>query len=283
MYRIALRSAAFLAIAILFVHGFALHAQAPIMEEPGYTPTLTFDVISMRPSPPPDAHFHVSVSSAPHSSRFEATNLPVKALIQIAYGFDMPVTGAPDWVNSTLYDIQARSDEDTDARLAKLTSNEVRLEKRHAIRALLTDRLGLTTHLESRNSAIYNLTVVKDGTKMKIVPPPAAGEAPAQPPPADVQAHGSEKGLEFIGTNEPMRGICGVLNSQVEAPVVDKTGLTGLYNFTLQFGRDWSEANPDSYPSIFTAVQEQLGLKLEAVHETVPNLIIDHITKPTQN
>ena len=286
MYRIALRSAGLVAVAVLFAHGFALHAQAPIVEEPGYTPTLTFDVVSMRPSPPPDAHFHVSVSSPPHSSRFEATNFPIKALIQIAYGFDTPIAGAPDWVNGTLYDIQARSDAETDAKLAKLTYNEVRLEKRHAVQVLLKDRLGLVTHLESRNSAIYNLTVAKGGIKMTPVPalpPPADGEAPTPAPPADVQAHGNAKGLEFIGTNEPMRAICGALNSQVQAPVVDKTGLTGVYNFTLQFGRDWSAGNPDSYPSIFTAVQEDLGLKLEAVHETIPNLVVDHITKPTEN
>jgi uncharacterized protein (TIGR03435 family) len=69
----------------------------------------------------------------------------------------------------------------------------------------------------------------------------------------------------------------------VEAPIVDKTGLTGAYNYTLQFGREWSAHDPDSWPSIFTAVQEQLGLKLDAVHESVPNLVVDHITKPTEN
>ena len=69
----------------------------------------------------------------------------------------------------------------------------------------------------------------------------------------------------------------------VEAPVVDHTGLTGTYNYTLQFGREWSARDQDSWPSIFTAVQEQLGLKLEAEHESVPNLVVDHITKPTEN
>jgi uncharacterized protein (TIGR03435 family) len=73
------------------------------------------------------------------------------------------------------------------------------------------------------------------------------------------------------------------LSSMVEAPVVDKTGLTDTYNYMLQFGREWSQRDPESWPSIFTAVQEQLGLKLEAVHESVPNLVVDHITKPTEN
>ena len=227
MLRIVMRWSGLLAACVVFTYSPALHAQgAPIVEEPGYTPTLTFDVVSIRPSPPPDAHFHVAVSSLPHSSRFEATNLPLKALIQIAYGFDAPVVGAPDWVATTFYDIQARSDADTDAKLAKLTDNEVRLEKRHAIQVLLTDRLELKTHMETRNSAIYNLVVAKSGVKMEVVPPPPApaeGEGPAPVKPADVQAHGSALGLEFDGTNESMRAICGALGSQLKAPVVDKT------------------------------------------------------------
>jgi uncharacterized protein (TIGR03435 family) len=268
---------------LFFLPGLCAHAQTPILEEPGYTPTLTFDIAVIRLAPPPDANFHVSVSSPPHSSRFQATNLPIKTLLQIAYGYDAPVVGAPDWTANTFYDILAHSDEAADAKLAKLTDNEVRLEKRNAIRALLAERLGLKTHFETRNSSIYNLVVAKGGVKMQVVPPPPDGEAPATPPPANVQAHGSQHGLEFVGSNATIRAIAAPLSSMVEAPVVDKTGLTGTYNYTLQFGREWSEHDPDSWPSIFTAVQEQLGLKLEAVHESVPNLVIDHITKPTEN
>ena len=283
-FRIAQRHIDFCAALLVLQCGLFLHAQAPIVEEPNYTPTLTFDVATIRPAPPPDANFHVSVSSPPHSSRFEATNLPIKALLQIAYGWDAPVVGAPDWVANTFYTIQARSDEAADARLAQLTNNEVRLEKRNAIRVLLAERFGLKMHLETRNTSIYNLVVDKGGIKMQLVPPPPAdGETPPPPPPADVQAHGSQHGLEFDGSNASIRAIAGALSSMVEAPVVDKTGLTGTYNYTLQFGRDWSERDPESWPSIFTAVQEQLGLKLEAVHESVPNLVVDHITKPTEN
>jgi uncharacterized protein (TIGR03435 family) len=286
MSRIVQRPIGSLAVFLVFLSGPCLHAQAPIVEEPNYTPTLTFDVASIRPAPPPDANFHVSVSSPPHSSRFEATNLPIKALLQIAYGFDAPVVDAPDWASNTFYNIQARSDEAADARLAKISDNEVRLEKRNAIRVLLAERLGLKTHLETRNSSIYHLVVGKGGIKMQALPtppPPANGEAPPPPPPANVQAHGSQHGLEFVGSNASMRAITGALSSMVEAPVVDKTGLVGTYNYTLQFGREWSANDPDSWPSIFTAVQEQLGLKLEAVHESVPNLVVDHITKPTEN
>jgi uncharacterized protein (TIGR03435 family) len=98
-----------------------------------------------------------------------------------------------------------------------------------------------------------------------------------------VQAHASQHGLEFVAPNANMRTISAVLSTIVQAPVVDKTGLTGNYSYTLQVGQEWSANDPDSWPSIFTAVQEQMGLKLEAVHEAVPNLVIDHITKPTEN
>jgi uncharacterized protein (TIGR03435 family) len=272
---------------LVVVCSSSLHAQStPIIEEPNYTPTLTFDVATIRPSAPTEGALRVSVNSPPHTSRFEVTNLPIKALVQIAYGFDMPVTGAPDWTENTFYNIQARSDEAADARLAKLTLNEVRLEKRNAIRALLAERFGLKTHIETRESSIYNLVVAKGGVKMAVTPappPPADGQAPPPLRTADFDAHGTAQGLEFDVSNAVMRALCGVLSSQVHAPVIDKTGLTDSYNFKLQMAGDWSLNNPESWPSIFTAVQEQLGLKLEAMRESVPNLVIDRLTKPTEN
>jgi uncharacterized protein (TIGR03435 family) len=265
----------------------SLYAQStPIIEDPTYKPTLTFDVATIRPSQPGQADVHVSVTSPPRSSRFEAVNLPIKALIQIAYGFDMPVVGAPDWSENTVYYVQARSDEGADARLAKLTDNQVRLEKRNAVRVLLAERFGLKTHVETRESSIYNLVVAKGGVKMTVSPappPPADGQAPPPARPSDFGAHGSAQGLQFVVTNAALRAVCVMLSSQVHAPVIDKTGLTDSYDFTLQMGGDWSLNNPESWPSLFTAVQEQLGLKLEPMRESVPNLVVDRLTKPTEN
>jgi uncharacterized protein (TIGR03435 family) len=286
MLRIVQRPIALLIALLVAVCSSSLRAQStPIIEEPNYTPTLTFDVATIRPSAPTEGALRVSVNSPPHTSRFEVTNLPIKALVQIAYGFDMPVTGAPDWTENTFYNVQARSDEAADAKLAKLTANEVRLEKRNAIRVLLAERFGLKTHVETRESSIYNLVVAKGGVKMTVTPappPPADGQAPP-PPTADFNAHGTAQGLEFDVSNAVMRALCGVLSSQVHAPVIDKTGLTASYNFKLQMAGDWSLNNAESWPSIFTAVQEQLGLKLDPVHESVPNLVIDRLTKPTEN
>jgi uncharacterized protein (TIGR03435 family) len=269
---------------LVFVATLSAAAQTPITEEPDYKPTLIFDVATIRIAPPPGANFRVSVTSPRDSSRFDATNLPVRTLLQIAYGYDAPFVNAPDWVNNTFYDIHARSDEAADARLAKLPVNEVRLEKRHAIRALLADRMNLKSHMETRSSAIFHLVVAKGGVKMApIAPPPSADGEKPRVPPVDTQAHPSRHGLEFVGTNANMQAITSMLSSMMEAPVLDKTGLTGFYNYTLQIGRDWSAHDPDSFPDIVTAVPEQLGLKLESVHEPVPNLVFDNITKPTEN
>src|ERR1700722_18893489 len=124
MFRIAKRHIGLFVALFVFVPGFYAHAQGtPIIEEPGYTPTLTFDVVSIR-EVQPDANIHVSVNSVPHSSRFEATSLPLRALVQIAYGFEAPIAGAPEWLNNTFWNIQCRSDEAADAKLAKITDNE---------------------------------------------------------------------------------------------------------------------------------------------------------------
>ena len=286
MFSNVARRLGLLVATVICLCGSRLVGQAPIVEEPGYTPTLTFDVAAFHLAPPPDANFHVSVSSPPRSSRFEATNLPLKALLQIAYGYDAPVVGGPEWLGKTLYNLQARSDDAADARLAKLTDNEVRLEKRHAIRVLLAERLGLKTHLETRSTEIYAMVAAKGGVKMQpspAPPAPVAGEAAPATPVMDLKAHGSRQGLEFVVTNAPMRAVSGSMSAMLEAPVIDRTGLTGTYNYTLQFGREWSANDPEGWPSLFTAVQEQLGLKLDAMRETVPNLVVDHITEPTAN
>jgi uncharacterized protein (TIGR03435 family) len=278
IHRIFLFTALLLALPVV-----GAYSQAPIIEEPGYKPSLTFDVATIRPALPVNGNFRVSIVSPPHSSRFEATNLTIKALLQIAYGFDTPIANAPDWITSTFYDIKARSDEATDAKLAMLTDNQSRLEKRNAIRSLLADRLGFKFHEEIRNSSIYNLIVNKGGLKMHVIAPPQNGESSTSMPLADLRAHPSRHGLEFVGSNASMRAICGALSSMVELPVVDRTGLTGSYTYTLQFGREWSADDPESWPSIFTAVQDQLGLKLEAAREAIPNLVINQLLKPTEN
>lgn len=248
-----------------------------------YVPTLTFDVASIHENPPNTGNaVHVGVVSPPHSSKFISANLTATSLLQMAYGFGTPVVGGPDWIHTISYTVDAKSDPAVDAQLAKMTDDQSKAEKMHMMQALLADRFHLKYHMETRDSAVYVLTVAKGGSKMhesKI----EEGQPSASSLGVDVQAHGGQHGLQFDVKNASIRAMVGILSSQVEAPVIDRTGLTGYYDFTLQFGREWSVNDPDSWPNIEVAVQQQLGLKLDSTHEAVPVMIIDHIDPPSAN
>jgi uncharacterized protein (TIGR03435 family) len=261
-------------------------AAASTADAPDYVPTLTFDIASIRPTDGvQNSGLRVGVSSPPHTSKFTATNFTAKSLIQAAYGFDKPISTGPDWISEIYYNVEAKSDPSIDAKLARLTDDQAKAEKMHMLQALLADRFHLKVHTETKESSVYAMTIAKSGSKLQQVKTDA--DDPNQPTPSskgvDVQAHGGAQGLEFDVKSASMRAVVGMLASQVEAPVVDRTGLPGYYDFTLQFGRPWSASNPESWPDIFTAVQEQLGLKLDRTKADVPNIIIYHIEATTEN
>jgi uncharacterized protein (TIGR03435 family) len=285
------RTALFLALASLipFAPASAQNAAPPATgaaTAPDYVPTLTFDVASVRESSPPQGNgLRVGVSSPPHSCKFAASNFPAKGLLQAAYGFGTPITGGPDWLNDHFFTVETKCDHSVDEQLAKLTDDQAKLEKQHMLQALLAERFQLKAHTEVKESSVYAITVAKGGHKLhevKIDP-----DDPNHPNPAltgvDVQAHGGAQGLEFVVHSASLRSIAGMVTSQIEAPVVDHTGLPGYYDFTLQFGRPWSANNPDGWPDIFTAIQEQLGLKLESTRAPIDVLVIDHMEMPTAN
>ena len=257
------------------------------VDVPTYIPTLTFDVASIRENDATaDRSVHVAVKTPPHASQFEISNFTMKSLIQMAYGFGTPISGGPDWLATRYFSVQAKSDAATDDRLAKLPDDQARLEKLHMIQALLVDRMGLKAHWETRETAVYALVIAKNGPKLqetKADPPDPDHPASASSPGTDVKATGGRQGIQFVAQGSSTKAIAAMLVSQLNMPVVDKTCLTGSYKFTLQFGRDWSANDPEGWPDIFTAVQEQLGLKLESTKSAIPVLIIDHIAMPSAN
>jgi uncharacterized protein (TIGR03435 family) len=276
------------AIAALASYPFAVVcAQTPaVAAAPDYVPTLTFDVASVRESAPNQGNgVRVGVISPPHSCKFTATNFPAKGLLQAAYGFGTPVVGGPDWLNEHYFTVEAKCDHSVDDQLAKLTDDQATLEKRHMLQALLADRFRLKGHTEIKETSVYSLTIAKGGSKLHEVKVDA--DDPNHTTPAnsgvDVQAHGGAQGLEFVVKDASMKAIAGMITSQIETPVVDHTGLTGYYDFTLQFGRPWSATNPDGWPDMVTAAREQLGLKLESVKAPIDVFVIDHMEMPTQN
>jgi uncharacterized protein (TIGR03435 family) len=268
-------------------------SQPPSADPVAYTPTLTFDVTSIREIQPDadNPSWTIGLISPPHSCQFHARAHAVKVLIQLAYGFaPFEISGAPDWIATSLYNVDAKCDHSVDDQLAKLTDDQAKLEKEHMLQALLADRFHLKAHWEARQTSVYALVVAnpnqKSGAKLqptKIETPDP--DIPNAPPPEtrgpDIQnrtdAHGHVMTVRYLTT----KGMAGLFGAMLQGNVVDKTGLPGRYDFTLQY--TYQSSDPDSYPTLTTAIQEQLGLKLQSTHGSVDVLVIDHIDRPTDN
>ena len=231
-------------------------------------PATGFEVASIKPSR--SGSIESNLDSAP-GGRLTATNITVRELIRLAFGVkDYQIKRAPGWVDSERYDILAKS-----VNVNK-TSYE---EEQSQVRELLAERFQLKTHRETKEGQVYLLVVGKDGSKLTR---------------NDGTGARTRKGCGHLeGARLTMDVIATVLSRQFESDVLNRTALPGKYDF--QF--DWTPetgpcpASSDgpatapavSRPSIFTALQEQLGLKLEASKGPVQILSIDHVERPSQN
>ena len=234
--------------------------------------------------------------------RLSATNFSVRSLINFAWQLaPFQVVGGPDWINSDGYDIVAKLDGNPDIVEAGKGLPDPR---QIAVRNLLADRFKLKTHFETREMDIYALVMAKPGGAPgpKLIPSPrdcatqaaaARGQFPPPqapgPPPELGKAYcgiaGSNGRIRFGGLNSTM--MAQAFNGPTQRMVVDRTGLAGSWDFDLQFvprnrGVDASPADPD-LPDFFTAVQEQLGLKLESTKGPVEVLVIDSVERPTED
>jgi uncharacterized protein (TIGR03435 family) len=272
---------------------------------------------------PPRPHFEVASvkrntacggqrGEGPSPGRFNLECTTVLNLIQLAYGAFangvsmnsqmLEITGAPDWVTSDAYRISAKAE--GDAAFARMAGP--------MLQALLEERFGLKVHREAKDVAVYFLTVAKAGAKLdrtkegSCVPidadrPPATPE-PGQPRPllcgsGSVTNKGSTTTINQHGMT--MGLLAGGLANFAGRPVLDKTGLTGPYEIHLEFTPDNPLPGPggrgglDDFspapaadaagPSLFTALQEQLGLRLEAGKGQTEILVIDHVERPSEN
>jgi|SRR5579862_5493553 len=235
-----------------------------------------FDVASIKPSAP---------GTIAKSFRFmpggglQVTNSTLQDLIMRAYGVGgLQVQGGPPWIAVDRYDVTAKLVTEFEGDPATLTDAErqkwterIRLRTR----ALLTSRFNLAVHKETREFPIYELHVDKNGPK------------------ADALKESSAAlGISYlgyaIGNGGDMRELAGLLSGFVERPVVDKTGLTGKYDFTLRWTDELSSprtpaGDPDKYPSIFIALREQLGLRLDSAKGPLEVIVIDRAEKPSEN
>jgi len=258
-----------------------------------------FEVASIKPSRTGDDTVQLLMSPGKFTTRGET----IKQIIKFAYDIksDNRLSGGPSWINSEKYDIEAKEEVSIAQKVQKLPFEEQANQVRLMVQALLADRFKLKVSHETKDLPVYTLVVAKGGSKLKPteVPPPATDGTSAP--------NKQFRGFRMMGpgqlsaTNIDVSFLADILSGQPELGrnVIDQTGLKGNYDWTLKWtpeetaamfkGADGSHAPADapppdsSGPSIFTALQEQLGLKLEPRKGPVETLVIDSIEKPSEN
>jgi len=247
----------------------------------GVADMYEFEVASVTRSPPDaTAGFMTVPGKGVVSDRFIERNIPLMKIVRAAFGLpfeaeDSRISGAPSWLNSERYDINATLNSSTVEALKKLTPDERRHVQEHMLQALLADRFKLTIHRETRELPIYTLVVGKGGAKL-------------QEAMADEKSSSTYGPQSITGESRSIANLAQLLSVSVGHPVVDKTGLAGNYDFKLKWAPEDGQAasagasESDSAPaSVFTAVQEQLGLKLVSGKGPVEIVVIDHVERPS--
>ena len=279
-----------------------LRAQVP------QTPAPAFEVASVKLNNSGDGR--VMLSQQP-GGRFTATNVPLRLLIRNAYQLqDFQIVGAPAWINSERYDIVAKAEDGTPPETPSLDrTGPSRIQL--MIRSLLAERFQLVAHDETRELPIYALVVARSDGKLgpdlkksevdcNAVFAAGRGRGmPPPPPPGPPQAGERPQCGIRIGMGNlamggaPLPQFANSLAMFVGRTVQDKTGLAGNYDVTLTWTPDQMPQRPPGAPepppadpngpSIFTALQEQLGLKLDSQKGPVSVLVIDRVERPKEN
>jgi uncharacterized protein (TIGR03435 family) len=234
----------------------------------------TFAVAAIRQVFNPPSSMHNSIDEGGKSGNFTASDVPLKMFLGWAY--DIPETrilGLPSALSTLYFNIEAKSDPSVDAQMSQMTSEQARQQKRQMLQALLADRFKVTLHQETRELPVYALVVAKGGPKF--APSKADGTTINQ----------GKDHIQVRGSDDTVALLAAALakNSEVDRVVLDKTGITGRFDITLTWTPDTATPSADSGPSIFTALQEQLGLKLESTKAPVEVLVVDHVEMPSAN
>lgn len=269
---------------------------------------LAFDVVSIKLNNSGDNRRMIG---NPPGGQFTTTNVPLRQIMVLAYGErsaggpipDVEITGLPGWATTDGYDVQAQPE-------AGVTPTPQ--QRQEMLQSMLEDRFKLKVRRETKSAPIYALVIGKDGVKAKLSedqtpfnpagPPPGGPPPPAPPPPAAGRGPSMTgpmpRGMIMMGLGQLRAGshtmatFAGVLTGQAGRKVVDKTGLTGLYDIDLKWLPEQlpnGAALPPSVeidttlPGLFTAIQEQLGLRLAPETGQVDTFVVESVQRPSEN
>jgi uncharacterized protein (TIGR03435 family) len=287
------------AIAIPILSSFAASTQNQPQSHPQASstnaPKYEFDTASIKPTKLRGGSFMPGFTVDGYRSAYA----PLQTLIIQAYGVrPYQISGAPSWMISDLYDVEAKMDPSVADALKALGPDQLKLARQQMLQALLADRFALKVHTKTKDGPVYLLNVGKNGPRMQDAKPAAALQL-AGPDGGGLTGvirleRGTGDGTKVNATSVNIPYLTRYLSQILRRPVLDKTGLTGSYDFTLDFVPDAGQTPattnaddntlpPDPGASIFTAVQQQLGLKLDPGRGPVGTLVIDHVERPSGN
>jgi len=224
-----------------------------------------FEVAAIKHSDPNgrNSGFHMN------GRHFDIENQSVANMMLLGFGVSKSqIVGAPSWVDSEKFDVKGVPDVDGEPSVKQM---------QEMLRQLLRDRFGLKIHREQRELPVYALVVAKSGPKLK-----KTEAAPDTLP--DQSGHGGGGIRDITFRNNSMDEFALGMQFETNRPVVNKTGLDGRWDFELKWTYDDARAHEaNAPPGLFTAVQEQLGLRLDAVKAPVEVLVVDAVERPTEN
>jgi uncharacterized protein (TIGR03435 family) len=237
----------------------------------------TFDVATIKPSDRPSGSF--SVSGGPDTVTVNAS-----AFRMILYSYklhDFQVIGGPGWLTTATWEATAKVDQPPTGynSLSNYAGDDI---MRQRTQAVLAQRFALRCHFETKELPVYNLVLAKGGSKLT----PTHADAKNI---GSLDLSGGNRANRINGTGISLELMAAVLSQKIGRKVIDKTGLTSLYDFRLTYTSDPAAASPVSTddsasgPTIFTALEEQLGLRLESAKGPVPVLVVDSISRPSEN
>jgi len=238
---------------------------------------ITYDIVSIKRSKP--GGIGNAMRNMPDG--FIWSNCLLESMIGGIYG-NRPdlISGLPGWASSVHYDVQAKVAPEDMETYNKLHGRE----RTRMSQQFLEDYFKLKAHIETKEMPIYELVIAKGGPKLQEASTADTVDAIKLPDGTPVKGFGSWMGRGQLGGHQvPVSFLLSALTGATGRSVVDKTGLTGKYDVILKWNPDPENASADAPPGIFTALEEQLGLKLQSAKGPVKSLVVDHVEQPAEN
>src|SRR5579862_3228947 len=283
-------------VVLVLVKPLGIRGQSPSTTP---APPPSFDVASIKPNRSADPGRRIMFLPG----RLNATGITVKFLIAMAYGVkEFQVSGGPGWIDSQRYDVDAKQEDSQAQESEKLPPDQQNTRMGLMVQGLLADRFQLKVSHATKELPVYALVVAKNGPKLHEA---KAGDTyPNGVKGPDGVAHPGMMRMgpgQITGQAVQMEFVARLLSQMLGRDILDHTGLKGQYDINLQWTPDVGEgmmlsgpaspkppgdnpAPPESTgPSIYTALQEQLGLKLDSTKGPVEIIVVDHVEQPSEN